>query len=197
MNVQSMDADFFVLSGHKLFAPTGIGALYGKLALLEDMPPWQGGGSMIEDVTFEHTTYSQVPHKFEAGTANIAGAIGLGAAIDYLNRIGFEAAAAYEEALTHYATQRLDAVPGLRQIGTAVHKVGVLSFVIDGIANETVGKCLDQRGIAVRSGHHCAQPAVRHFGLEGTVRPSLAFYNTPQEIDFLIEVLQELVSRKH
>ena len=193
VNVQALDADFYVFSGHKLFAPTGIGALYGKLALLEDMPPWQGGGSMIEDVTFEQTTYNTVPHKFEAGTTHIAGAIGLGAAIDYLNQIGFEAAAAYEEVLTAYATQRLATVPGLRQIGTSPHKVSVLSFVIDGIPDEDIGRSLNQEGIAVRAGHHCAQPALRHFGLESTVRPSLAFYNTPQEIDVLTETLHKIV----
>ena len=192
VNVQSLDADFYVFSGHKLFAPTGIGALYGKLALLEDMPPWQGGGSMIENVTFEETTYNKVPYKFEAGTNHIAGAVGLGAAIDYLNQIDFEAAAAYEEALTAYATQGLATVPGLRQIGTSSHKVSVLSFVMDGISNEDIGQSLNQEGIAVRAGHHCAQPALRHFGLNSTVRPSVAFYNTPQEIDVLVKTLHKI-----
>lgn len=193
VNVQALDADFYVFSGHKLFAPTGIGALYGKLALLEEMPPWQGGGSMIENVTFEETTYNKVPYKFEAGTNHIAGAVGLGAAIDYLNSIGFEAAAAYEAMLTEYATHVLAMVPGLRQIGTSPTKVGVLSFVIDGISNERIGQRLNEEGIAVRAGHHCAQPALRHFGLDSTVRPSLAFYNTPQEIDALAATLHKIV----
>jgi cysteine desulfurase/selenocysteine lyase len=195
VNVQSLDADFYAFSGHKLFGPTGIGVLYGKLALLEEMPPWQGGGSMIEKVTFEATTYNKVPYKFEAGTGHIAGAIGLGAAIDYLNRIGFEAAAAYEEALLVYATQGMATVPGLRLIGTAPHKISVLSFTLEGFTNEEVGQRLDQEGIAVRAGHHCAQPALRHFGLNSTVRPSLAFYNTPQEIDALVGALHKIVRR--
>lgn len=197
VNVQSLDADFYAFSGHKLFAPTGIGVLYGKLALLEEMPPWQGGGSMIENVTFEETTYNKVPYKFEAGTNHIAGVVGLGAAIDYLDSIGFEAAAAYEESLTAYAGQALARVPGLRQIGTSPYKVGVLSFVIDGISNETIGQRLNQEGIAVRAGHHCAQPALRHFGLSSTVRPSLAFYNTPQEIDRLVTALQKIARTRH
>ena len=196
VNVQALDADFYVFSGHKLFAPTGIGALYGKLALLEDMPPWQGGGSMIENVTFERTTYNRSRTNLRPGRAHIAGAIGLGAAIDYLNQIGFEAAAAYEEALTSYATQRLATVPGLRQIGTSSHKVSVLSFVIDGIPDEDIGRSLNQEGIAVRAGHHCAQPALRHFGLDSTVRPSLAFYNTPKEIDVLTETLYKIVQAR-
>ncbi|HEX4206575.1 MAG TPA: cysteine desulfurase [Ktedonobacteraceae bacterium] len=189
VNVQAMDADFYVFSGHKLFGPTGIGALYGKLSLLENMPPWQGGGSMIDTVTFEATTYNEVPYKFEAGTGHIAGAIGLGAAIDYLDRIGFDAAALYEKELMAYATEALAAIQGLRQIGTARHKAGVLSFVLDGTRPEAVGRFLDEEGIAVRAGHHCAQPTMRRYGVTGTVRPSFAFYNTREEIDALITAI--------
>ena len=189
VNVQAMNADFYVFSGHKLFGPTGIGVLYGKLSLLEDMPPWQGGGSMIATVTFEATTYNKVPYKFEAGTGHIAGAVGLGAAIDYLDRIGFEAANLYEEALMAYATEALAAIPELRQIGTARHKAGVLSFVLAGALPEEVGTFLDKEGIAVRAGHHCAQPTMRRYGVTGTVRPSLAIYNTYEEIDALVAAI--------
>lgn len=192
VNVQALDCDFFVFSGHKIFGPTGIGVLYGKAALLEEMPPWQGGGNMIQDVTFEHTTYQGIPQKFEAGTPNIAGVVGLGAAIDYLNQVGLPAVAAYEHELLTYATHALSLVPGLRPIGTAAVKASVLSFVMEGISNEKVARYLDQHGIAVRAGHHCAQPTVRRFGLEGTVRPSLAFYNTQDEIDTLVSVLRQL-----
>ncbi len=192
INVQSMDCDFFVFSGHKLFGPTGIGVLYGKAALLEKMAPYQGGGNMIKDVTFERTTYQGIPQKFEAGTPDIAGVVGLGAAIDYLTSIGMPAIAAYEHELLEYATQALSSVRGLRPIGTAAVKASVLSFVMDGISNEQVGRYLDRYGIAVRAGHHCAQPTVRRFGLEGTVRPSLAFYNTQDEIDTLVSVLRQL-----
>jgi cysteine desulfurase/selenocysteine lyase len=195
INVQAMDADFFVFSGHKIFAPTGIGVLYGKAALLEEMPPYQGGGNMIKDVTFEKTAYQGIPQKFEAGTQDIAGVVGLGAAIDYLTRIGMPAIAAYEHELLEYATQALSSVRGLRPIGTASAKASVLSFVMDGIQNEQVAKHLDRHGIAVRSGHHCAQPTVRRFGLEGTVRPSLALYNTREEIDILVRALHNL--RRH
>jgi cysteine desulfurase / selenocysteine lyase len=189
VNVQALNADFYVFSGHKLFGPTGIGALYGKLDLLEAMPPWQGGGSMIDTVTFEKTTYNKVPYKFEAGTGHIAGAAGLGAAIDYLNRIGFEAANHYEEGLMAYATEALAQIPGLRQIGTAPKKAGVLSFVLDDARPEEIGKFLDQEGIAVRAGHHCAQPTMQRFGVTGTVRPSVAFYNTYEEVDALIAAI--------
>lgn len=195
VNVQAMDADFFVFSGHKLFGPTGIGVLYGKAALLEKMPPYQGGGNMIDDVTFEKTTYQGIPQKFEAGTPDIAGVVGLGAAIDYLSTIGMLAIAAYEHELLEYATQALSSVRGVRPIGTAAVKASVLSFVMDGISNEQVGRHLDRYGIAVRSGHHCAQPTVRRFGLEGTVRPSLAFYNTRDEIDVLVRALHDLRRR--
>ena len=192
VNVQAMDCDFFVFSGHKIFGPTGIGVLYGKAALLEEMPPWQGGGNMIQDVTFEKTTYQGIPQKFEAGTPNIAGVVGLGAAIDYLNQVGMPAIAAYEHELLSYATHALSLVRGLRPIGTAAAKASVLSFVMDGMSNESVARHLDQHGIAVRAGHHCAQPAVRRYGLTGTVRPSLAFYNTPDEIDTLVRALSQI-----
>ncbi len=189
VNVTAMDADFFVFSGHKIFAPTGIGALYGKADLLDAMPPWQGGGHMIQDVTFEKTVYRDAPEKFEAGTPDIAGVVGLGAALDYLFSVGIPSLAAYEHSLLDYATQALSVVPGIRPIGTAVNKASVLSFVIPGISNEQIARHLDKHGIAVRAGHHCALPAQRHFGLESTVRPSLAFYNTREEVDTLVRVL--------
>jgi len=192
VNVRALDADFYVFSGHKVFGPTGIGALYGKASLLEAMPPWQGGGHMIKDVTFERTLYQHAPEKFEAGTPDIAGVVGLGAAIDYLFKVGLPGLAAYEHALLEYATQALATVPGLRPIGTAQHKASVLSFVIPGVDNGKIARHLDQQGIAVRAGHHCAQPAQRHFGLESTVRPSLAFYNTHAEVDALVTALREL-----
>jgi len=192
VDVQALDADFYVLSGHKLFGPTGIGVLYGKSDVLNAMPPWQGGGNMIADVTFDKTVYNPAPYKFEAGTGNIADAVGLGAAIDYLDRIGLENAARYEHELLVYGTQRLLEIPKLRLIGTAKEKAGVLSFVIDDVPTEQVGQALAKEGIAVRSGHHCAQPALRRFGLESTVRPSLAFYNTCGDIDALIDVLHQL-----
>jgi cysteine desulfurase / selenocysteine lyase len=192
VNVTGLDADFFVFSAHKIFGPTGIGALYGKAPLLEAMPPWQGGGHMIQDVTFKKTTYQSAPEKFEAGTPDIAGVVGLGAAIDYLFKVGIPAIAAYEHSLLEYATQALATIPGLRPIGTAASKASVLSFVIPGISNESIAKHLDKHGIAVRAGHHCAQPAQRHFGLESTVRPSLAFYNMREEVDALILALRQL-----
>ena len=192
VNVTALDADFYAFSGHKIFAPTGIGALYGKAALLEDMPPWQGGGHMIKDVRFEKTLYQNAPEKFEAGTPDIAGVVGLGAAIDYLFKVGIPAIAAYEHALLEYGTQALATVPGLRPIGTATNKASVLAFVIPGVSNESIARHLDRHGIAVRAGHHCAMPAIRHFGLESTVRPSLAFYNTRDEIDALVRALRSL-----
>jgi cysteine desulfurase/selenocysteine lyase len=194
VNVQSLDADFYVFSGHKVFAPTGIGVVYGKREILEDMQPWQGGGNMIEDVTFEQTRYQGAPMRFEAGTGNIADAAGLGAAIDYLDRIGMENISQYEHALLVYGTQALKTVPGLRLIGTAREKASVMSFVLDGYRPDEVGKALNQEGIAVRAGHHCAQPILRRFGLEATVRPSLAFYNTCEEIDTMVATLHRLVS---
>jgi cysteine desulfurase/selenocysteine lyase len=195
INVQALDADFLVFSGHKVFGPTGIGALYGKSHLLGVLPPWQGGGHMIRDVTFERTIFQNAPEKFEAGTPDIAGAVGLGAAIDYMHKVGIHNIAAYEHSLLEYATPRLASVPGLRPIGTAATKASVLSFVIPGIPNETIASHLDKQGIAVRSGHHCAMPAIRHFGLESSVRPSLAFYNTTDEIDTLVAALHDVVGR--
>lgn len=191
VNVQDLDADFFVFSGHKLFGPTGIGALFGKAALLEEMTPWQGGGNMIESVSFEKTTFNDIPAKFEAGTGNLADAVGLGAAIDYLNQIGFDAAINYEEALMKYATAAMAKIPGLRQIGTAAEKVSTLSFTLKNIPSETMGKFLDREGIAVRAGHHCAQPTMKRFGVNSTVRPSLAFYNTFAEVDALIKAIKK------
>lgn len=192
INVQALDADFFVFSGHKVFGPTGIGALYGKAAHLEAMPPWQGGGHMIRDVTFERTQYQHAPEKFEAGTPDIAGVVGLAAAIEYLFQVGIPAIAAYEHSLLEYATEALAGVPGLRPIGTAHHKASVLSFVLGGVPNDRIARYLDEQGIAVRAGHHCAQPAQRHFGLETTVRPSLAFYNNRSDVDALVEALHRL-----
>ena len=195
INVQALDADFFVFSGHKVFGPTGIGALYAKAHLLELLPPWQGGGHMIRDVTFEKTIYQDAPEKFEAGTPDIAGTVGLGAAIDYLFGIGIPAIAAYEHALLEYATGLLSEVPGLKFIGTATNKASVLSFIIPGLRNEVIASHLDKRGIAVRAGHHCALPAQRHFGLESTVRPSLAFYNSRNDVEALVQGLHSLIRK--
>jgi cysteine desulfurase/selenocysteine lyase len=192
IDVQALDADFFVFSGHKMFGPTGIGAVYGRPSILESMPPWQGGGNMIQDVTFEKTVFQGPPYRFEAGTGNIADAVGLGAAIDYLATIGMSNIAAYEHELLGYLAQGLLTVPGLRIIGTAHEKAGAVSFVLDECRSEDVGKALNQEGIAVRSGHHCAQPILRRFGLESTVRPSLALYNTPEDVDALIAALQRI-----
>lgn len=196
VDVKALDADFYVFSGHKVFGPTGIGVVYGKKELLADLPPWQGGGNMIADVTFERTLYQPPPARFEAGTGNIADAVGLGAAIDYLERLGMEAIAEYEHALLEYGTHHLRSIPGLRLIGTAKDKASVLSFVLEGVPTEEIGKALNQEGIAVRSGHHCAQPILRRFGLEATVRPSLAFYNTCEEIDRLADVVRSIASRR-
>ncbi|TGK24650.1 cysteine desulfurase [Leptospira yasudae] len=192
IDVQTLDCDFYVFSGHKVFAPTGIGVLFGKSNILESIPPWQGGGNMIEDVRFEKTVYQPAPFRFEAGTGNIADAVGLGAAIDYLNQIGMQNVADYEHSLLEYGTSQLQRVPGLRLIGTAKEKAGVLSFVMDGFKTEDVGKYLNLEGIAVRSGHHCAQPILRRFELESTVRPSLALYNTCEDIDALVAALLNL-----
>ncbi len=189
VDVQTLDCDFYVFSGHKVFGPTGIGVVFGKLDVLEGMQPWQGGGNMIADVTFEKTTYQPSPARFEAGTGNIADAVGLGAAIDYVSEIGMENIAAYEHDLLNYGTAKLLTVPGLRLIGTAREKAGVMSFVLDDIRTEDVGVALNREGIAVRSGHHCAQPILRRMGVESTVRPSLAFYNTCEEIDALVAAL--------
>jgi cysteine desulfurase / selenocysteine lyase len=192
VDVQALDCDFYCFSGHKVFGPTGIGALYGKTDVLEHMPPWQGGGNMIADVTFEKTVYQAPPFRFEAGTANIADAVGLGAAIDYVQALGLENIARYEHELLEYATEGLCAIPGLSLIGTARDKAGVLSFVLDGMRTEDVGAALDKEGIAVRSGHHCAQPILRCFGLEATVRASLAPYNTRSDIDALVAAVRRL-----
>jgi cysteine desulfurase/selenocysteine lyase len=192
VDVQALDCDFYVFSGHKIFGPTGIGAVYGKADLLDTMPPWQGGGNMIVDVTFEKTTYQTAPARFEAGTGNIADAVGLGAALDYVEQIGMESIATYEHELLTYATAGLRTVPGLRLIGTAREKTSVLSFVLDDVRTEDVGLALNQEGIAVRAGHHCAQPILRRMGVEATVRPSLAFYNTCEEIDALVAALQRI-----
>ena len=194
VNVRAIDADWYVFSGHKVFGPTGIGVVYGKEALLNETQPWQGGGNMISDVTFERTVYHKAPARFEAGTGNIADAVGLGAAIDYVSKIGMERISQYEHQLLLYATRLLCEIPGLRLIGTAPDKAGVLSFVIDGRKTEDIGSALSKEGIAVRSGHHCAQPILRRFGVEATVRPSLAFYNDCADIDALIQALWKLTS---
>lgn len=194
VNVQELGADFYAFSGHKLFGPTGIGVLYGKKRLLEEMPPWQGGGNMIKNVTFEHTTFNSLPDKFEAGTGHLAGAIGLGAAIDYLNRLDLTALEAYETSLLTYGTELLCRIPGLELIGTAGQKAGILSFIIPGVNTEKIGKFLDDQGIAVRVGHHCAQPSLRRFGLDATIRASLAFYNTYSELDQLAWAVQKSIS---
>jgi len=192
LNVSELDADFFVFSGHKIFGPTGIGALYGKADVLEEAQPYQGGGNMIKDVTFERTIYNAAPVKFEAGTGNIADAVGLGAALDYVSGIGIANISAYEHGLLDYATGELRRINGLHLIGTAAEKASVLSFVLDGASVEQVGKHLSSHGIAVRAGHHCAQPILRSFGLEATVRPTIAFYNTAEEIDKLVSAIREI-----
>jgi len=192
VNVQDLNADWYVFSGHKIFGPTGIGVLYGKEALLNEMPPWQGGGNMISDVTFERSLFQPAPGRFEAGTGNIGDAVGLGSAIDYVTRIGLDRIAEYEHQLLLYATRLLKEIPGLRLIGTAPDKASVLSFVIEGIRTEDIGSALNQEGIAVRAGHHCAQPILRRFGVETTVRPSLAFYNTCADVDALISALTRI-----
>jgi cysteine desulfurase/selenocysteine lyase len=186
VDVQDLDCDFYALSAHKAYGPTGIGALYGKAELLEAMPPWQGGGEMILSVSFDRTTYNEIPHKFEAGTPDIAGAIGLGAAVDYLIGLDIDAVAAYEHGLLEYAEQALAQVPGLRLIGTAKKKAAVHSFVIDGCHPHDVGTILDHEGIAVRTGHHCAQPVMERFGVPATARASFAIYNTKEDIDRLV-----------
>ena len=187
VDVQALGADFYAFSGHKMYGPTGIGALYGRTELLEKMPPYQGGGDMISSVTFEKTTYNVLPYKFEAGTPDIAGVIGLGAAVDYLNEIGMENVSAHEHDLIVYGAKALESIPGMRLIGTAREKAGVLSFVIDGVHPHDVGTVLDQEGIAVRTGHHCAQPVMERFQVPATSRASFGLYNTRAEIDRLVE----------
>ena len=189
VDVQAIGCDFYVVTGHKLYGPTGIGALYGRRRKLEAMPPYQGGGDMISSVTFERTTYNDVPHKFEAGTPHIAGAIGLGAAVDFIMGVGFEAIAGHERQLLDYATDALSAVPGLRLIGTAREKASILSFVLDGVHAHDIGTIVDAEGIAIRTGHHCTQPVMDRFGVPATARASLAMYNTAEEIDQLVAAL--------
>jgi len=192
IDVGLLDADFYTFSGHKVFGPTGIGVLYGKAKLLDAMPPYQGGGDMIRTVTFEKTTYNDLPYKFEAGTPNIAGGIGMGAALDYVTNLGLDRIAAYEHELLVYGTQLLSRIPGLRMIGTAREKAAVLSFVIDGIHPHDIGTVLDRMGIAVRTGHHCAQPVMDWFRIPATTRASLAFYNTTSELDALADGLRKV-----
>jgi cysteine desulfurase/selenocysteine lyase len=192
VDVHDLDCDFYAFSGHKLFGPSGVGALYGKAELLENMPPYQGGGEMILSVTFEKSTFKEIPHKFEAGTPDIAGAVGLGAAIDYVNGVGFDGIAAHEDDLLAYGTALLEEIPGLRIIGTASEKASVLSFVLDGIHPHDVGTILDQEGIAVRTGHHCAQPVMERFGVPATTRASLALYNTRSDLDALVKGIRKV-----
>ena len=192
VDVQAIGCDFYTFSGHKMFAPTGIGVLYGRETLLDAMPPYHGGGSMIQQVDFDEITYADLPNKFEAGTPNIAGSIGLGAAIDYLNSIDFDGAARYEAHLLEYAHAALREVPGLKLIGAAEHKVGVLSFVLSDIHPHDVGTILDLAGVAVRAGHHCAQPIMKHYDIPATTRASLAFYNTREDIDALVAGLYKV-----
>ncbi|HYN62259.1 MAG TPA: family 2A encapsulin nanocompartment cargo protein cysteine desulfurase [Rubrivivax sp.] len=196
VDVRQLDTDFFVFSGHRIFGPTGIGVVYGKREVLEDMPPWQGGGNMIQDVTFERTVYHAPPTRFEAGTGNIADAVGLGAALEYVERIGIENIGRYEHALLDYATAHMKPIPGVRLVGTAKDKASVLSFVLDGYSTDEVGQALNDEGIAVRTGHHCAQPILRRYGLETTVRPSLAFYNTCEEVDRMLAVVRRLSGQR-
>ncbi len=191
VDVRDLGADFYVFTGHKTFGPTGIGVLYGKENLLEKMPPWQGGGDMIERVTFAKTTYNALPHKFEAGTPNIAGGIGLNAALKYLGSVGYEAIGVHEAGLLNYATQQLRGINTLRLIGTAKEKASIISFVLDGIHPHDVGTILDQEGIAVRTGHHCAQPLMDNFGVSATVRASFAMYNTREDVDRLVAGIQK------
>ncbi|MBV8054286.1 MAG: SufS family cysteine desulfurase [Deltaproteobacteria bacterium] len=193
VNVQDLDADFYALSGHKMFGPSGVGVLYAKRSILDEMPPWQGGGNMIQRVTFEKSTYADPPGRFEAGTATLGPAVGLGAAVDYLQSIGMENVARHEHELLAHATAVLSQIPGLRLIGTAPNKAAVLSFIVNGIEAEEIGKMLDREGIAVRAGHHCAQPTMDRFGVVSTVRPSLALYNTHDEIDELARCLRKAV----
>jgi cysteine desulfurase/selenocysteine lyase len=192
VDVRDLDCDFYAFSSHKIYGPTGIGVLYGKTALLESMPPYQGGGDMIASVTFDKTTYNTLPYKFEAGTPDIAGVIGLGAAIDYVNELGVNAIAAYESDLLKYANGVLANEPCIRLVGTAKHKASAISFVVDGVHPHDVGTVLDHEGIAVRTGHHCAQPLMERFGLPATTRASLAFYNTRKEIDALVRGLRKV-----
>ncbi|HEX9055253.1 MAG TPA: cysteine desulfurase [Gemmatimonadales bacterium] len=192
VDVQALDCDFFVFSGHKLFGPTGIGVLYGREALLDRMPPWQGGGDMISSVTFERSTWAAVPAKFEAGTPHIAGAIGLGAAIDWLSAIGLGAVTAHEDDLLRYATAEVGRVPGVTLIGTARERASILSFALDGVHAHDIGQVLDLEGVAIRAGHHCAQPVMERYGVAATARASFALYNTRAEVDALVDGLKQV-----
>jgi cysteine desulfurase/selenocysteine lyase len=194
IDVQDLNVDFYAFSAHKMYGPNGVGVLYGKKELLEQMPPYQGGGEMISEVKFSGTTYNELPYKFEAGTPNISGVIAFGAAIDYLENIGIEKAAAWETELLKYATNRLSQIPGLRIYGTQPEKSGVISFNVDGVHFFDLGTMLDKFGIAVRTGHHCADPLMDHFGIQGTVRASFAFYNTKAEIDVFVEAMKKVIS---
>ena len=193
VDVQDLDCDFLAFSGHKIYGPTGIGALYGKVELLDSMPPYQGGGDMISKVTFEETTYNELPYKFEAGTPDIAGAIGLGAAIEYVSKIGIENIKEHEQTLLNYATMRIAEVPGLKIIGTAKEKTSVLSFVLENIHPHDIGTFLDFEGVAIRTGHHCTQPLMRRFNIPATSRASFALYNTKEEIDVLVSGLKKII----
>ena len=193
VDVRRLDCEFYVFSGHKLFGPTGIGILYGKGEILEALPPFQGGGEMIKSVTFEKTIYNDLPYKFEAGTPHIAGAIGLGAAIDYVQALGFEGIEAHEAELLEYGARALSAIEGLRIVGTAHHKAGILSFTLENIHPHDIGTILDEQGIAVRTGHHCAQPVMQRFQIPATARASMAFYNTKQDIDALVHGLDRVI----
>ena len=192
VDVQAMDCDFYVCSGHKLYGPTGIGVLYGREALLDAMPPYMGGGDMIRSVTFEKTTYANLPHKFEAGTPHIAGVVGLGAAVDYISGIGFDKIATHEKDLMDYGTAALSEIPGLRMIGTARHKASILAFVLKGAHPHDVGTIVDMEGVSIRTGHHCTQPVMERFGVPATARASVAIYNTRQEIDQLVHALHRV-----
>ncbi len=194
VDVQAIDCDFYAFSGHKMLGPTGIGALYAREAVLAELPPWQGGGDMILTVSFSGTQYNELPYRFEAGTPNISGAIGLGAAVDYLTAVGMQNIAAYESELLDYGTRRLAEIPGLNLIGTARHKAGVLSFNIDDIHAHDLGTILDHHGVAIRTGHHCAMPVMEFFGIAGTARASLALYNTREDIDQLVEALHQAIA---
>ncbi|HSQ76115.1 MAG TPA: cysteine desulfurase, partial [Bacteroidota bacterium] len=192
VDVQQLDCDFYAFSAHKMFGPTGVGVLYGKRRWLEAMPPYQGGGDMIKSVTFEKTIYNDIPYKFEAGTPNIGGAMGLGAALDYLHELNMDAIRQFEDELLAYATEQILTVPGVRIIGTAREKAGVLSFVMEGIHPHDIGTILDVEGVAIRTGHHCAQPVMQRFGIPATARASFAFYNTKEEVDAFIKALHKV-----
>ena len=194
VDVQALNCDFYAFSGHKIFGPTGVGVLYGKSEYLNDMPPYQGGGDMIKEVTFEKTTYNCLPHKFEAGTPNIVGGIGLGVAVDYMQEVGIDLIKKREEELLTYATEKILKLEGIRIIGEAENKAGVLSFVIEGLHPFDIGTLLDQLGVAVRTGHHCTQPLMSFFEIPGTIRASFAFYNTTEEIDKLISGLERALA---